>query len=298
MPSGSGYTRLAGRGVLTVAGADATTFLQGLVSNDVMRVTPERAVYAALLSAQGKFLHDLFVAAPGDGLALDCDRERRDDLLRRLTLYKLRARVELADASDRYMVAALFGSHVAAALDLNPEPGRARAIGGGIVYIDPRLPALGARAILPTDTGEATLAGLGFAPRSTDAYDQHRLALGIPDGSKDMKAGADFLLECNGDALNAIDWNKGCYVGQEITARSRYRGTVRKRLMPVAIKGPAPAPGTPITIAGPDGGPAAGEMRTALDGRGIALLRLDCLDKPLAAGEAGLRASRPDWLPG
>lgn len=298
MTSGSGYTRLAGRGVLTVAGADATTFLQGLISNDVMRVSPERAVYAALLSAQGKFLHDLFVAAHGNGFALDCDGERRDDLLRRLTLYKLRARVELTDASDRYMVAALFGNHVSAGLDLKPEPGQARAIGGGVVYIDPRLPVLGARAILPADTGEATLVGLGFAPRSTDAYELHRLALGIPDGGKDMKAGTDFLLECNGDVLNAIDWEKGCYVGQEVTARSRYRGTVRKRLVPVAIKGPVPEPGTLITIAGPDGSPAAGEMRTALDGRGIALLRLDCLDKPLAAGAAGLRAHRPDWLPG
>lgn len=291
------YAILVGRGVLSVRGEDSAIFLQGLVSNDVTRATAERAVYAALLTAQGKFLHDLFVLATDQALLLDCEYDRRDDLIRRLTLYKLRSRAELTDVSDRYLVAALFGDNLSAILGLNAEPGRARPLAGGVVCIDPRLSDLGARAILPRTTAEASLAALGFAPAGIDAYDRHRLALGVPDGSRDMKAGSDFLLECNGDALNAIDWNKGCYVGQEITARSRYRGTVRKRLVPVAIKGPLPLPGAPVTVSGDAGGTVAGEMRTAQDGRGIALLRLDCLNRPLAAGQAELRATRPDWLP-
>jgi folate-binding protein YgfZ len=296
MPKAS-YAILDGRGVIKVEGPDAATFLQALLSNDVTRTSAAEAVYAALLTAQGKFMHDVFVVAGREGFLLDCVHARRDDLLRRLSLYKLRASVELTDASDHYAVVALFGAHVAARLALNPEPGRARPIAGGIVYIDPRLAALGARALLPRERCESVLAEMGFTAAAGHAYEMHRLALGVPDGAEDMKAGADFLLECNGDALNAIDWSKGCYVGQEITARSRYRGTVRKRLVPVAIRGPLPPAGATITVAGDASETVAGEIRTVRDGRGIALLRLDCVDKPLRAGQAELRAMRPDWLP-
>jgi len=286
------YVHLEDRGVLAVAGEDARPFLQGLVSNDVTRVDAGRTVYAALLTAQGKILHDMFILASTDGLLLDCEHERRDDLLRRLGLYKLRSRIEIRDVSDQHRVAAFFGEGALAALGLPDEPGRARAVAGGLVYVDPRSEALGARALLPAARPDAAIAGLGFKAGAFGDYERLRLAIGAPDGSRDMIPGQDFLLECNGDLLNAIDWTKGCYVGQEITARSRYRGTVRKRLAPVTIRGPAPEPGAPI-IARADGREiVAGTLRSARDGRGIALLRLDCLDAPLSSGGSEIEARR------
>jgi folate-binding Fe-S cluster repair protein YgfZ len=140
------------RGVISVAGDDRQPFLQGLVSNDVRRATADRAIYAALLTPQGRYLHDFFIAAIGDTFYLDCEADRRDDLRRRLSLYRLRSKVTLADATDSFAVALLFGQNVLPALGLSSEPGRAVPLEGGCVYVDPRLPEMGARAILPGST--------------------------------------------------------------------------------------------------------------------------------------------------
>jgi hypothetical protein len=280
------------RGVLRVDGDDRCSFLQGLVSNDVTKVAAGRAVYAALLTPQGKFLHDFFIAEIGDALYLDCEAARRDDLRRRLSVYKLRAKVALSDATDAYAVALLFGPEAATACGLPGEPGRAAPWGGGTVYVDPRLGGLGARAILPRGQAEARLIEAGFAAGRLADYERLRLSLGVPDGSRDLPVEKAILLENGFDELNGIDWAKGCYMGQELTARTRYRGLVRKRLLPVAIDGPVPPPGTPVML----GDKEAGEMRSAVDGLGLALLRLDSLDAgPLTAGHSRLTPRRPDW---
>ena len=286
-----------GRGVLGVSGPDAGAFLQGLITNDVTAVTPERVIHAALLTPQGKYLHDFFVAGLDGGLYLDCEAARLADLLRRLSMYKLRSKVVLADASDRFRVVALFGSRTLSALSLPAEPGRARALDGGLVYVDPRLAALGARALLPRERAVGILTALGYRPGSPDDYERLRLSLGVPDGSRDLVVEKSILLEAGFDELHGIDWNKGCYLGQELTARTKHRGTIRKRLVPVAIEGPVPAIGTPILL----GEAEAGEMRSALPGLGLALLRLDYLDadRPqgdLRAGEARLRPMTPSWF--
>ncbi|MHA1113722.1 MAG: CAF17-like 4Fe-4S cluster assembly/insertion protein YgfZ [Alphaproteobacteria bacterium] len=288
-------SRLPGRGLLAVTGADRCDFLQGLVSNDVERVAPDRALYAALLTPQGKFLHDFFVlSGRGDGaLWLDCEVARLDGLRKRLAMYKLRADVVLTDISADWTVAAVFGEDAPAVFDLPAAPGRARPFAEGIAYVDPRLAELGVRVVLPAATAEAALAEIGLTPADAEAYDGHRLALGVPDGSRDMTVEKTLLLEAGFDALNGVDWNKGCYVGQELTARTKYRATIRKRLMPVAIDGPTPAPGTPVTA----GDQEAGEMRSSRDGRGLALLRLDAIDSaaPLIADGARLTPHTPDW---
>lgn len=291
------FALLPSRGLLAVSGADARTFLQGLVSNDVEKVRTDRAIYAALLTPQGKYLHDFFMAEENDRLLVDGEAQRLDDLLRRLTLYRLRAKVAI-EREPRHVVAALWGETALARLGLPGEAGRATPFAKGLAYVDPRLAALGARAILPAESASDSLEKAGFTRADVDAYDRHRLAIGVPDGSRDLEVEKSILLESNFEELHGVDFGKGCYIGQELTARTKYRGLVKKRLFPVLLDGPAPAPGTPVTLDGQD----AGDMRSAADGRGIALLRLECVedalksDRALVSGGARLRPIRPAWM--
>lgn len=287
---------LDGRGLLTVTGDDQRTFLQGLISNDVNRVDATRAIYAGFLTAQGRYLHDFFVTELNGALYLDCESPRLDDLRKRLSLYRLRSKAAVAPATADLAVVAMWGAESLAALDLSDEAGQAKSFHGGIVYVDPRLAALGARAVLPRD-GLGKLAEMGFAPGEPAAYEALRLSLGIPDGSRDLPVEKALLLENGFDELHGIDWTKGCYVGQEVTARMKYRALIRKRLMPVRIDGPAPAAGTPIMLDAEE----AGEMRSAAGAFGLALLRLDVVEmaareaKPLTAGGVNLTPIRPSW---
>ena len=279
------------RGLIAVSGDDRTAFLQGLVSNDVSRVSAERAIYAALLTPQGRYLHDFFIAAIGDTLYLDCEAERREDLRRRLSIYRLRSKVTLADATADFVVALLFGPDLAARFGLGGEPGTAKPWEGGVVYVDPRLPALGARAILPRAHAGERLSRAGLVGGDAADYERLRLSLGVPDGSRDLPVEKAILLENGFDELHGIDWQKGCYMGQELTARTRYRGLVRKRLLPVEVDGPLPLPGTPVMA----GDKEAGEMRSGVDGLGLALLRLEHLDEGLRCGDSRLKPQRPTW---
>jgi folate-binding protein YgfZ len=295
------YTILQHRAVVTLAGPDVRSFLQGIVSNDVERVSTDRALWTAFLTPQGKFLYEFFLVERPGAVAgatlfwLDCEAERRADLLRRLKIYKLRAKVELSDAGETLAVAALFGPGTAEALGLDAgEPGRARAFASGVAFLDPRLAALGARALVPWEGAEAALQAAGFSAAGLADYDGLRIGLGVPDGSRDLEVEKSLLLESGFDELNGLDWEKGCYMGQELTARTRYRGLVKKRLLPVEIDGPAPEPGTPVL----SGGREAGVLRSTADGLGLALLRLEHLEDgaaPLTAGGARLTVVKPDW---
>jgi folate-binding protein YgfZ len=291
------FVPLRERGVLTVAGADRRSFLQGLISNDIEKAAPDRAIYAALLTAQGKYLHDFFIAERGDLLFLDCEAARLPDLQRRLGMYRLRAKVTLA-AAPEFVVFAALGPGALAALGLADEPGAARDLAGGGAFVDPRLPALGARLIAPQEAGLAALRDAGFAEQDFAAYDRLRLTCGVADGSRDLTIEKAILLEAGFDELNGVDWKKGCYIGQELTARTKYRGLIKKRLLPVELDGPVPAPGTIISLNGEE----AGEMRSGRDGLGLALLRLEALEATrskgqiMTAGETRLRPSQPDWV--
>ena len=199
---------------------------------------------------------------------------------------------------QRPQVAALFGDGALAALgltDLAGEAGAAKAYAGGLAYVDPRLSALGARAVVPKESMEAALRDTGFAPADLAAYDRLRMALGVPDGSRDLEVERSPLLENGFDELHGVDWDKGCFVGQELTARTKYRALIKKRLMPVSIEGPVPTPGTPIALDGKE----VGTMRSAVGGVGLALLRLeetkDAAPGALSAGAARLTARKPDW---
>jgi len=250
-----GFVRLPNRGFLRLSGEDRLKFLQGLVSNDVNAVAPGHAAYSCLLTPQGKFLHDFFLIADGDSLLIECEADRRADLAQRLKMYRLRSKIEIADAD--YDVFAAFG-----AAPLTTD---------AIVYPDPRAPELGKRVLLPTG-------GRPGPEIPFDSYDRLRIANAVPDGSRDMEVGKAILLENNIDLLNGIAWDKGCYTGQELTARTRYRGLIKKRLTPVRVSGAIPPAGTPLTEAGGE----VGEMRGANGDLGLALLRLERLRKPEA----------------
>jgi folate-binding protein YgfZ len=283
------------RGILRIAGEDRVPFLQGLVTNDVTKAAAGHAVYSALLTAQGRFLHDFFIIPEADALLIDCEAERRADLTRRLTMYKLRAKVTIEDRTASLAVLLLWGKNAFTALSLPPDPGAIRLEENQPIFVDPRMPSLGARAIVPAERAAKWIIERGFTMADETDYDRHRIALGVPDGSRDLPVERALLLENGFDELHGIDWDKGCYIGQEVTARMRYRSLVRKRLLPVAISGPVPDFGTPITVAGAE----AGEMRSAVPGLGLALLREEALDsigddRPLVAAAATLRPLPPN----
>ena len=283
------FVVLEDRAVLAIAGPDRESFLQGLISNDVTRVSNERAIYAAFLTAQGKYLHDFMLVEHDEMFWLDGEAARLADLRRRLSMYRLRAKVTLDERPDLAVAAILDGS----ALDLPAEPGAARVLGNGIGFTDPRLPALGARAILPRNDIRSVLSTAGLNEGDFGEYDLRRLTLGIPDGSRDLMLDKTTLLEAGFDELNGVDWNKGCYVGQELTARTKYRGLIKKRLFPVRIDGPAPEPGALVMQDGHE----VGEMRSSRDGLGLAVLRVEALGKgEFTAGGAVVQPTTPDWM--
>ena len=289
------FTELPARGAIEIGGEDRVAFLQGLVSNDVAKASSERAIYAALLTAQGRYLFDFFIIARGDALYLDCEAARLAELQRRLAMYKLRAKVALRDASGDVAVAAAWGAGTGAALGLSAARA-AKEFASGIAYLDPRLDSLGARFLLPRE-GIERIAALGFARSDADAYDRHRLALGVPDGTRDLAPEKALPMESGFDELGAIDWQKGCYMGQELTARMKYRALVKKRLLPVAIDGAA-VPGSAIM----QGESEAGELLSSRDGRGLALLRLEAVEAArsngagLMAGAARITPEKPGWM--
>jgi folate-binding protein YgfZ len=291
------YALLDDRGVLEIVGADRTAFLQGLVSNDVQKLGAKRALYAAFLTPQGKYLHDFFLVERGEAILLEGERARLPDLLRRLSMFKLRAKVALADVSDKVAVAAAFGADAGARLGLSADLGAAAPFGDGIAYADPRLVELGVRLILPRSAETRALDAAGLARSQPADYDRLRLSLGVPDGSRDLAVEKGILLEAGFEELHGVDWDKGCYMGQELTARTKYRALIKKRLLPVKVEGPLPAPGTLIML----GGDEAGEIRSGRGDLALALLRLEMMEAaaksgaPLLAGEARVRPIKPDW---
>ncbi|MGI9487154.1 MAG: YgfZ/GcvT domain-containing protein [Geminicoccaceae bacterium] len=292
------------RSVLAISGEEARTFLQGLISNDIEKARPDQAIYAALLTPQGKCLFDFFIIeqdkrSGGDGqLLLDVEAERATALTQRLTMYKLRAKVDIADVSGDFAVAALLGTSMLDDVELSDTIGAARGLDGGAVFVDPRLSALGARAILPKDTITASLEAAGLRSGDVEDYERMRFAAGVPEGSSELGVDKSPLLELGFEELQGVDFEKGCFVGQELTARMKYRGLVRKRLMPLAFDGEPPAAGTAIKAGSRD----IGDLRSTGEYGGFAVLRLDKLKEStergetLSADDVPVTAIKPDWV--
>ena len=255
---------LEDRGVISVSGEDATSFLQGLLTNDVERLGPREARYGALLTPQGKILFDMIVvraaSSEESSYLIDCTATQAADLAKRLGFYKLRAKVVVADVSADRAVAAFWGA----------EPASVE----GLLYADPRDPRLGWRAILPRPIAAAV------GTEHVGEYEGLRIAVGAPKGGLDFAYADAFPHDANFDLLHGVDFDKGCYVGQEVVSRMKHRGTARKRVARVKLAGPAPAPGTPVM----DRELAVGALGSSSGREALALLRLDRAEEAMAAG--------------
>ena len=237
------YAQLSDRALVEVSGPDWRAFLQGLLTQDVDTLAAGEIRFAALLTPQGRLLYDLFVIGDDTGCRLDCAAEHRDALIQRLTIYRLRAKVDISPSDVG----------VAALWEVRESPPGWLA--------DPRLPDLGYRGY-----------GLAAAGPAGD-YDGHRLALGVP-GSADWGVDAAYPIEADFDLLGGIDFRKGCFVGQETTSRMKRRAALKTRMAPIAFTGAAPDPGAELLA----GDLRVGEVRAGRDGAAMAVLRLDRLD--------------------
>jgi folate-binding protein YgfZ len=255
--------QLSSRALIGLEGPDWRSFLQGLISQDVETLAAGEMRYGALLSPQGRLIDDLFIVGGTDGALLDVAAEARDGLIDRLTIYRLRAKVEIAAVKDQVF---------AAWSDAPPGEGW-RA--------DPRLASMGWRRV------GASVEGAGLER----AYHERRLALGVPDPATNA-AESDYPIELNFDLLNGLDFKKGCFVGQETTSRMHRRGVVKTRMAPVSFYGPPPPFGAEILA----GDLRAGEIRGGCDGRALALLRIDRSRGPLTADGRPLTLELPAWL--
>lgn len=278
---------LLDRGAIKVVGDDARHFLSGLVTNDMAKVTPASPRFAALLTPQGKIITDFIVAeAPADdggGFFLDCPRALASTLVEKLNFYKLRAKVICEDLSAVLGVMALWNGSG------NSEY--------GLSFPDPRLPELGSRVILPPHLAGEAAADLGATLVDADTYEAHRIALGVPRGGLDFTYGDAFPHEADMDQLNGVDFDKGCYVGQEVVSRVEHRASARSRVVPIAYDEFAPSSGLPIMA----GDKQVGTLGSTARGRGLALVRLDRVENaratgtPLEAGGIAIRVVKPTW---
>jgi len=279
---------LPDRGVVKVSGNDAGNFLNGLVTTDVARLQPGEGRFGALLTPQGKIIVDFLITeAPsghGGGFLIDCPKALAQALADKLGFYRLRAKVTVENLSDSLGVLAAWDGDAS----LKPD----------LTFTDPRNARLGLRILVPSQLAQKAADLIGAKIVDASAYEAHRIALGVPRGGLDFTYGDAFPHETNMDRLSGVDFDKGCYIGQEVVSRMQHRGTARTRAVRVALEGPAPEVGSAILA----GGKPVGTMGSAADHHGLALIRIDraadALETgtPLMAGGLAIRITEPDEL--
>ncbi|MGB9113887.1 YgfZ/GcvT domain-containing protein [Bradyrhizobium sp.] len=277
---------LPDRGVVKVSGSDARDFLNGLLTTDVALLRPGLGRFGALLTPQGKITTDFLITeAPsghGGGFLIDCPRALAQALADKLGFYKLRAKVSVENLSDSLGVLAAWDGDPA----LKPD----------LAFADPREAALGWRILVPEELAQKAADLIGAEMVDSPAYDAHRIASGVPRGGLDFIYGDAFPHETNMDRLHGVDFDKGCYVGQEVVSRMQHRGTARTRTVRIILDGAAPEPGAPILA----GGKPVGTMGSSAGRNALALIRTDrvadALDTgmPLTAGGLAIRLADPN----
>jgi tRNA-modifying protein YgfZ len=261
---------LPDRGVVKVSGEDARSFLNGLVTTDVTQLEPGMGRFGALLTPQGKIVVDFLItevpAGHGGGFLIDCPRALAPELAKKLGFYKLRAKVAVENLSESLGVIAVWDGDPAMRPDL--------------AFSDPRAAPLGWRILAPEDLAQKVAGLIGAGLVDSADYEAHRIASGVPRGGLDFIYGDAFPHETNMDRLHGVDFDKGCYVGQEVVSRMQHRGTARTRTVRVTLDGPRPEPGTTILA----GDKPVGTMGSAADNNGLALIRTDRVADALDAG--------------
>lgn len=249
------YSVLENRAVMQIVGQDKQKFLQGLLSNDINKLTQQKAIYACLLTPQGKYFADFFLTSVQDSIFMDMPRVRQEEICKKLNLYKLRSDVQFIKRDD-YKVIAIFEK------DLTKV--------GDIFFQDPRSSEMGIRAFVTQE--QLDKIALDYALNS-DLYDLTRFDNFIAEGEEDLKAGQSFPLEFGFDELNAIDYQKGCYVGQELVARTHYLGVVRKEIVQVFATKALPEHGA-LIFANEE---KIGFLCSSLHNRGLALIKREAI---------------------
>lgn len=277
---------LPDRGVIKVAGEDARDFLNGLITTDVDRLKPGLGRFGALLTPQGKIIVDFLIteapAGHGGGFLIDCPKALADGLTTKLRFYKLRAKVTVDNLSDDLGVLAAWDGQLAAQPDL--------------AFADPRNAELGTRILIPEGLKQKLSDLIGAELVDAADYEAHRIALGVPRGGLDFMYSDAFPHEANMDRLAGVDFDKGCYVGQEVVSRMQHRGTARTRSVKVLLEGSSPEIGVSVMA----GDKSVGTMGSSAQGKGIALVRIDrvadALDagQPLTAGGLALKLAEPE----
>ncbi|MGA2055671.1 MAG: folate-binding protein [Bradyrhizobium sp.] len=279
---------LPDRGVVKISGETARDFLNGLITTDTTRLQPGLGRFGALLSPQGKITVDFLITeAPsghGGGFLIDCPKALAQTLADKLGFYRLRAKIGIENLSDSLGVLAVWDGDVA----LKPD----------LTFADPRNPSLGLRILVPGELAPKAADLIGAELVDSSAYEAHRIAVGAPRGGLDFIYGDAFPHETNMDRLHGVDFDKGCYVGQEVVSRMQHRGTARTRTVRLLLDGPAPEAGSAITA----GDKSVGTMGSAADGHALALIRIDRAGEaseagtPLTAGGLSIRIADPDEL--
>jgi folate-binding protein YgfZ len=279
---------LSDRGVVKVSGEDARNFLNGLVTTDVTLLRPSLGRFGALLTPQGKITVDFLItevpAGHGGGFLIDCPRALAQSLADKLGFYKLRAKVSVENLSDSLGVLAAWDGDLAVKPDL--------------AFADPRDELLGWRILIPEELAPKVADLIGADLVDSKAYDAHRIASSVPRGGLDFTYGDAFPHDTNMDRLHGVDFDKGCYVGQEVVSRMQHRGTARTRMIRVMLDGGAPEPGAAIVA----GDKPVGTMGSTAGHNGLALLRVDRVADalaegiPLTAGGLTIRLAEPNDL--
>jgi folate-binding protein YgfZ len=279
---------LPDRGVVRVSGEDARNFLNGLVTTDVALLRPGLGRFGALLTPQGKIVVDFLItetpSGHGGGFLIDCPSALAQSLADKLGFYKLRAKVAVENLSDSLGVLAAWDGDPAVTPDLT--------------FADPRNAALGWRILVPAELKQKVADVIGADLVDSSAYDAHRIALGVPRGGLDFIYGDAFPHETNMDRLHGVDFDKGCYVGQEVVSRMQHRGTARTRTVRIVLEDFSPEPGTAIVA----GDKPVGTIGSTAGHNGLALIRVDraadalAAGTPLTSGGLAIRLAEPDEL--
>jgi folate-binding protein YgfZ len=272
-------TFLSDRGVVKVSGDDARDFLGGLFTTNIDQVHPGSARFGALLTPQGKIVVDFLIteapAGQGGGFLIDCPRALAQALTGKLGFYKLRAKVAVENLSEHLGVLVVW--------DGTPDPQPVLA------FPDPRSDQLGWRMLVAEDSAEKAATAIGAIIATAAEYDLHRIRCGVPRGGSDFIYGDAFPHETNMDRLHGVDFDKGCYVGQEVVSRMEHRGTARTRIVRIALEGATPEQGVDVTA----GDKSIGVMGSAAGGAGLALLRIDRAADALENGAVLLAGGIP-----
>ncbi len=276
---------LPSRALFRLTGSDAAEWLQGLITNDMAHLETEGALYAALLSPQGKILFDFLVYQAADSFLIDCEASALEPLMKRLSMYRMRSDVVLAAEPSLGVISSC------------------TPLDTGLPFVelavrDPRLEKLGHRMVGDAALMRKEFESQGYRVDDESVYRDYLLTLGVPNGAADFAPGKAYPLESNFEELNGVSFTKGCFIGQEVVARMKHKAVLKKRTLPFTTGGGTPAPGSAVRA----GDAKAGEILSSSGSAGLALVRLEewrqaeAAELPLEADAVRLNVEVPDWL--